>query len=404
MNNYVDLKQVIWVASRPPIPPFTGITLKTLSGVSALVKRYSVQIVTFVHPSEMKEVSSTFSSYWQPYNQVQLNLASIGAKSSALESMLRHRFQFGLGLERSDINEVLQTLKWDSPDKLVLFDDIVLAPLLKRYGCNALISPHDCISEMFRSHYRMAPFGKGKAKLFTQYRIARSYESHLYQSALLTHLVTQRDRVLLEHINPHARYHVVPNQIPDTPNYIVRSSESWDILIWADLTIPAIASSVRQCLEMLRPYAQNTLRILLVGRAPIEESSAILSRDTLSHFDYSRFIEDDNGAARGARVVLVPDIGGAGIKNRCLSILASGQCLACLYSQMEGIEKAADIGAINAFSLSDLIPKILRTLEANAEIPIAKLGQRICCDLFSTKTIEQEWQQMLERAQVVKFA
>lgn len=404
MNNYVDLKQVIWVASRPPIPPFTGIKLKTLSGISALAKRYSVQLVTFAHPSEKEKVSSALSSYWQPHNQVQLNLASVKTKSSILESILRQRFQFGLLLERSDIDWILKSLSWNSSDKLILFDDIVLAPLLMRYGRNALISPHDCISAMFRSHYQTVPLGKVKAKLFTQYRIARFYESRFYQSALLTHLLTQRDRVLLEHINPHARYHVTPLQIPHAPNYTLRSSESWDILIWADLAIPALVSAVRQCVERLRPYAQNALRIMIVGRVPVEEIGQILPLDTLSHFCYSRFIEDDKGAARRARVVLIPDVGGAGIKTRCLSILASGQCLACLYSQMEGIEKAADIGAINAFSLSDLIPKIIRILESNAETPIANLGQKICRDRFNTETIEREWQQMLERAQVVKFA
>ena len=402
MINHIELEQIIWVASRVPVPPFTGVILKPLTGISALAKKYSVQVVTFAHASEMERTASAFSAYWGSNPNVHLNLVAPGKKPSVAESLLLRRFQFGLELERSSIHTVLDKLTWNSPNKLVLFDDIVFAPLLTRYGHNALISPHDCISAMFRCHYALVPLGIKKARLLTQYWIAHTYESRFYQSALVTHLITQRDRVLLEQINPFARYHVASIQIPNSPDYTAASSESWDILIWADLTIPAIANAVRQSLDLLRPYAQNGMRILLVGRAPSDQAHNILSQNSTLGFHYSRFIEDDQGAARRARVVLVPDLAGAGIKTRCLSTLANGLCLACLYSQMEGIERAADVGAINAFTLPALISKIIHILQANKEQEIANRGQTICRDLFNPEGIDHEWQQMLERAQVIK--
>lgn len=103
MINPIELEQIIWVASRVPVPPFTGVILKPLTGISALAKKYSVQVVTFAHASEMERTASAFSAYWGSNPNVHLNLVAPGKKPSVAESLLLRRFQFGLELERSSI-------------------------------------------------------------------------------------------------------------------------------------------------------------------------------------------------------------------------------------------------------------------------------------------------------------
>lgn len=399
------LPKIIWVAARPPVPPFSGITGKTLCGLDALSAYTEVDLVTFVDRLFLERCKCALYEYWgdRPISFHILPKREIHAIHS-LYAITRRRFSSGLIFPAELLAAKLTELKWHSFDRLVIFDDIVLAPFGRQYGHNAILSPHDCMSRMFFSHFKLQPFSFHKFRKLLQFMIAREYEKKFYHHFLLVHVITQRDRVLLQQINPSARYHVVPNSDLLNPGLIRNWDSSWDILIWGDLSIPSCALGAREFLT----YAQKNHRVagarkLLVGRVSAKEALRLLGQEIMTQITYSPQLEDETGYIRSAKIIVIPDLGGAGIKNRVVNVLSSGLCLACLISQMEGVEAIADRGAINAATMRELVAKIAWALETQEYKQIANRGQRLYQEYYSLESIRKLWRETLERALSVRY-
>jgi hypothetical protein len=397
--------RVVWVASRPPIPPFSGPTSKSLCGIDALARVSQVHVVTFAAESDRTRTASLFESFWGNRRSISCQILSYGPRTGALRSVLDRRFQFGSAIARSSLPTVLTELDWSNPACMLVFDDIVLAPFAPTYGRNAIVSPHDCMSEMFRSHYRLSPSSRDRVKYFLQYRIAKVYEQQFYHRALLVHVIADRDRIWLQQINPRARYHVVQNADLLNPGFTRTESDDWDVMIWGDLRIGSIARGAKEFLAAAAaidtPWLLNT-KVLVVGRVPEVQAQKILGPTLSALVRYSVHLEDTNGKLQQARITVVPDIGGAGIKNRCVNILASGRCLACLYEQMEGIEQVWDVGAINATDNSELVKKVRSVLDEGTYQRIGDAGKAIYEQHYSTSYIQDQWAMMVKRALAVR--
>lgn len=393
---------IIWVAAKPPIPPFSGPTLKALNGIRVLSSVTKVEVVSFESTHRLEEVTAACRAFWRG-QPVTFHILAHGHRVGAVRAALARRFQSGTMVEGSRLRETLASLSWESLTSLVLFDDIVFAPLMHRYGRNALLSPHDCMSQMFWSHYRLSTSPQVALKLYLQYLIARHYEERFYHLPLLVHVVTNRDRVWLESINAGARYHVAPHADPGDLSWETTGVYSYDLLIWANLGIDAIARSVRRFLRIAEEDAEwmSKTRTILVGRVSAEEAKSILS-DSLSLIEYAPYLEDGEGRFRQARITLVPDLGGAGIKTRCSAVLASGGCLACLYPQMEGMELACDHGAINAATLEELLFKVKTSLREGSYTDIASRGRTILETDYGSHQVRKSWLDMIQRALVIR--
>lgn len=398
-NNF---PKIIWVASRPPIPPFSGSTSKSLCGIAALSEVTSVKVVSFVEREKKVQCECTFNNFWKERVNG-INWVEYGPQSSSLSAAISWRFKFGVQIENSYLHSVLDGLSWKSPDNLLIFDDIIFAPLMTRYGTNAILSPHDCMSKMFWSNLRGSKIKMGTVKYLLQGMIARHYESTFFNKALLIHVVTQRDRVWLEAINTKAKYAVVPNSDLLNPGFTGISQNNWDVLIWGNMGIRSISYGVKVFLDAARKQGwlkQNT--IMLAGRVAAKYAQKIIGEDLFSLVTYMPNLEDNNGKLQHAKITVIADVGGAGIKNRCVNILSSGKCLACIYSQMEGIEKACDLGAINATTLAELADRVKKALHEETWMKYAKIGQDIYKQEYSENVIQKLWANMVERAIMIR--
>lgn len=399
----LKLPRIIWVAARPPVPPFDGANLKTYFGLTALASVAELDVVVFANRAEQGEVRRRFEQFWSDAS-IRLRVLEYGPKAAPVKALLQRRFRLGMTVERSDLRSVLNDMEWRSPERLIIFDDIIFAPLTEEYGSNAVLSPHDCISEMFLSHAVYSFSRREALKYRVQSHIARHYEESFYHLPLLTHLVTERDRILVQKINGQARCHVIPNA--DLPSLTAVRPEScnWDVLVWADLRIASAARGVQAFLEAWyqRGNRSATATMALAGRVPRREAERLLGKRLLASVDYTPLLEDESGTIRHAKVTVVPDFGGAGIKNRCLSILATGKCLACLYLQMEGVDKLCDRGAINASSMKELVRRITVALESQSYAQIAATGEAAYRRDFSESRIREMWITMVQRALAVR--
>jgi hypothetical protein len=399
------LRKIIWVASRPPIPPWSGALLTTLSGIHAAASATEVRVIAFADEAEREAITAAFHAYWngQP---VTLDLVPNGPRAGVARSLLRRRFQLSSMLETPALRAALYRTEWSQPSRLVVFDDIVFAPLLTEFGSNAIMSPHDCVSRMFLSHFRAVRFSRWAPKLYLQYLVALRYEAAYYHLALLTHFVTQRDRMALESINPRARCHVVSYGEWAAVKGDRAADRVWDVLVWVDLAIPALARNTRDLIELARrdPAWWSGLNVILVGRVPPAQAEHAIGGAAWKSVEYARYLEDADGRIKRAKIVLIPDAGGAGIKSRCLSVLAAGQCLACLYSQMDGLECVCDRGAINAFQPQDLLAGIRTALRENSFPELARTGASIFQQRYSRDIVRQGWLELIERAVAVRTA
>lgn len=396
------LPTIVWVAARPPIPPFSGITSKTLCGLRALSAQTEVDLVTFADGSLIEKIQGMLCEYWRglPFS---FHILPTKSRVSKFRAIAKRQFYSGLLFDLDLLAIKLNQLKWYSPDHLILFDDILFAPCGRKYGFNAILSPHDCMSQMFLSHFKLQPFSFAKLRKFFQYIVARKYEKEFYHYFLLVHVITQRDRILLQHINPFARYHVVPNSDLLNPGLVRDWNSPWDILIWGDLSIPSCAHGTREFLRYLRENEKLVrASTILIGKLSKKEALKILGHEAMGQIAYSTRLEDESGRIRSAKIIVIPDLGGAGIKNRIVNVLASGLCLACLISQMEGVEVIADRGAINAVTMEELVKKIAYVLDTREYERIANMGQGLYENFYNLKANYRLWREMIERALSVR--
>ncbi|MHA1381549.1 MAG: hypothetical protein ACTSRG_24545 [Candidatus Helarchaeota archaeon] len=394
-----SLPNIIWIAARAPVPPFSGTTGKTLCGINVLSSETNINLVTFSNLKDIDSVSSDFNEYWKN-KSISLHLLNFGDKSGFIRALIFRKFLFGNMIESSSLFNLLNELEWGNPKNILLFDDIILSPLIEKFGSNAILSPHDCMSSMFKSHFKNSLVGLKTFRYYYQYIIAKRYEQRFYHKALLIHLITQRDRILLERINSSARYHVIPNADLLNPGFHKNKPNKWDIMIWGDLRIGSIVRGAKEFLRLISEDSnwKKEVKIILIGRVALEKAKKIIGRKYLYNVTYSPFLEDENGQVRHAKITVIPDIGGAGMKNRCVNILATGKCLACLYHQMEGIEEASDIGAINGVDTRELLKKVRSALDENLYREIGEKGYAIYQEKYDIKKVRKLWIDMICRA------
>jgi len=358
-----------------------------------------VDLITFAQKDSQAETQLKLQDFWKD-RPVNPHLIEYGERANAIEAALAGRFQFGTMVELSALSSVLDELNWDNPNHLLVFDDIVLAPFALKYGRNAILSPHDCISKMNYSHFRLSPVGLAAAKYYSRHLIARRYEKRYYHLALLVHLITHEDRIWMQQINSRARYHVIPNADLLNPGFVKTEPCPWDIMVWGDLRISSIARGAKEFIRMLAQDWRwvESHKIILIGRVSRASAERIIGEPLLSTIAYSPLLEDKAGRLQHAKITVVPDIGGAGTKNRCVNLLSSGKCLACLYPQMEGIDKACDQGAINASNMEELVFFVKRSLEDGSYLSISEKGETIFKREYNLESIRQLWNEMVQRA------
>ena len=160
--------RILWVAMQPPIPPFSGATLKSLCGLQALASVTEVELITFADVGERAAVQGALDAFWRD-KLIRWHLIDYGPRASWLAALFTGRFQVGMRVERSRLLELLSELGWDRRDRLLMLDHIALAPLAVTYGRNAILSPHDCMSEMFLSHFRLLPAGVDALRKYMQF-------------------------------------------------------------------------------------------------------------------------------------------------------------------------------------------------------------------------------------------
>jgi len=143
-------------------------------------------------------------------------------------------------------------------------------------------------------------------------------------------------------------------------------------------------------------------RKILIGKVSKGEAEVIIGKNMMMQIEYSPRLEDESGHIRSAKIVLIPDIGGAGIKNRVVNVLSSGLCLACLLPQMEGVEAVADRGAINAVTVKELVERMAWALQTGKYKQIAETGQRIYHNYYNLDLNYRLWREMIERALAIR--
>lgn len=379
--------------------PYSGGTLKAYWALRALSAVTPTRLVTFAPAESAPTIRERLCALWSAEG-IRPHVLVRPPLPSALSAMTQGRFQTGLAIERSGIAAWLAQQLAADPVSLILFDDIVFAPLLDRYDERALIAPHDCISYMLATHARSALPRPAALRIGIQSRIARSYERRWYHKALVTQAVTPLEKQRLAKVNPLARFEVASFRHDPGPISLPPDRFDADLLIWADLGVPSIAEGARRFLTayLSRARHQASARPLLVGRIPVDRARRLLGAAAMKAVRYDERREDPQGALRHGKITVLPDVRGAGLKSRALSVLSSGSCLACCSDQMAGLEWAADIGAINAASPEGLAAALVARLDCGGWEAIASRGAELYAVNMSEEAVARQWVTLVRRA------
>lgn len=393
------LPTVVWIASRPPVLPAEGITSTSTGALRALSGVTRVRLVTFADHKNIAATHRHLSRDWPGLDAAPV-VVSRRPPSSSLSAAARGQFRLSFSYSTPAFDDSMSKIEWWRPDRLLVFDDILLAPKCRTYGSNAILSPHDCMSALFQSHARLATSGVKWLRNKVQALVAYAHERRYYHLALLVHVVTNRDRVLLERINPLARYHVIPNPPSNQTTSFSCQRPGFDVVVWADLRTDALISDTRTVLLRLRehvsPFRQR--RIGLAGRVSTPDAARLLGPGILGGITYGQRLEDlAEGDVLRTAVLVVPDSAGAGMKNRCVDALSNGACLGCLYSQMEGLDDYQDIAAINAPTVSGLCRRIAIALEDGSYVRKAERAGMITAERRDAGR-RARWLTAIERA------
>ncbi len=392
---------IVWIAAHAPVPPYTGGKLKTRTALTLCAEHVHIHVITFAAQESINAVRNELTREWGSYG-VAVTVLPLREGSNSITA-LRHRKL--LTTTRLPLEEVLEQMKQlggTCETGLVILDDIALAPMLSYCGMHTLFSPHDCISAMELSSLHQMAVGPRWLRQYLQYIVSLHYERTYYHNSLLVHLVTDRDRKNLLDVNAACRCHVVPYRDDSVTRSNARDKFTHDVVIWTDLNRDGLLQGTIGFVREALRGSLNERKVLIVGKVTSQEALQKLRTTIPSNWEYSRLLEDDQGAFRYGRVTVVPDIGGAGIKSRILNVISRGDCVAALYEQMSGIDGLADVGALNSFSMNGLVKLVERALDDGSWEQIGLTGQAMLDEEMNETVLRRKWLDMIVRAMTIK--
>lgn len=227
-------------------------------------------------------------------------------------------------------------------------------------GLPAIITPYESYSLYLQRAIGQRPF---HPLLPFQYWMARSFERWMFAPYRRVVVVAERDRQMLQKINPALRIDVIPNGIDLDYFSPARAQREPTALIFTgnfEYT-PNVDAALRLARDIL-PRVQAHLpeaQLWLVGNAPSQELQALAGeRITVTgHVPDMRFY-----LAR-ATVFVSPLRLGAGIKNKVLEALAMNLPVVATPLSVDGIRVQDGESALIASSNDEIAGAVVRLLQ-----------------------------------------
>lgn len=180
-----------------------------------------------------------------------------------------------------------------------------------------------------------------RSKTRLRYRLALRGERRALRNADGALAISETDREFLQRLLPGARIEVVPNGVDtdyfapqDVPETLGRLAFVGDMSFRPN--VEGALFLVREILPRLLGE-DSRIRLFLVGRDPAAEVLALAEHEAVR---VTGSVPDVRPYMAGAGVVVVPLLGGSGVRNKTLEAMAMGRAVVSTSMGVEGLDVA----------------------------------------------------------------
>ncbi len=383
---------LVVTCDEPPVPPLNGNNRKIHDVLRALAPEYALEVVAYPTSPEQR---AALLAYWQGSEITWHFLArrTRGRHARALRQQLSLPT-----VTRDFVAEaavVQQAVRRGVPCR-VLVDLISGSPLCTRVPEGVLVSGHDCMSHFWKCMAAWAGSARERWVARVRRHFALQAERRFYHRAARVHVVSSLDARELARINPAARTVVIPLGGKSADPRLLQPeavrSGGW---IWGNLAFGPIASGARSLLAAMAETPTAWSGWTLVGALPEAEARRRLPELAMLNLAYAARVPHLEAGLGALRTVVLPDLSGAGQKNRCLDALSHGCCVVGLAEVFRDFPGEAGRHYLEAKSPADLAT-LLRNLSPTRAAELGREGQALFESHFTMTALADRWRAALD--------
>lgn len=279
----------------------------------------------------------------------------------------------------------------------LLLDNNLVAPLARYFASGVVVSGPDCMSRLFGQVARHARSPRERWHNRVRSWFAWNNERRWYHLAEVAHVVSRMDGEALSRVNPRADIRVIPLGLAGPRDDALRP---WAArrggVVWANLDFAPTRAGVLQLIESAQARSPGALRgWTLLGKSTPDAAVAMLPGLTTSGLRYLSWCEDITGLLGSSRVVVCPDVGGAGQKNRCLDAMAHGCVAVGLPEIFRDSGGQSGRHYLEVSSLADVLDA-LKAVDGDRGAAISVQAKSLFESRFSHKALASTWSAMLD--------
>lgn len=373
-----------------PVPPLNGNNRKVHDIIKALCGHYQLHVVVYPRATDDE---AALHSYWGGSGVI-LHFIQRRTKGRHFRAVL-HQLSLPTVTRNFQAEcEIVRQVLIGDPEAKVLIDLISGSPLCRYLSGGVVISGHDCMSHFWKEMGRWAPDRGSIIKAYVRRRFALQAERKFYHLAHHVHVVSRLDEQELLHINPKARYVVIPLGGPsaDEKN-LLPHCDRYGGIIWGNLDFPPIAQGLHRLLEGIDPGLRLT-GWKLIGGLPKSTALARFPLIAALGLEYISRAADLEKILGSVRYLVLPDLAGAGQKNRCLDGLRHGCCVVGLPEVFRDLPGQLGREFIQ-FESPEEMGRNWPDLVRHDSAMIGAAGRKLFQQHFTIETLGARWRELI---------
>jgi glycosyltransferase involved in cell wall biosynthesis len=379
-----------------PTPPFSGANHKIHDVIWALQDVYRLEVLVYDPDPSYRDA---LRDYWtgplvqtrvvQPCGQALEFRALI---AGTLRTALMRDFR----LERSWIEEIAR----DTKAAVLIVDGLSGLPIVEYYPRGVIASVHDCMSRYYLAQRNRSRDWREWLMWTARRRGALTLERRYLHRASAVHVVTQEDADLLRAVNPGAKTGVVPigsfGQPAPFAGAEASSGSPSPVLTWGDLASPPVREGFRALISVPDWVALLAWGgVTVLGRVPAASFDAEFP-SVRGQVRYVERVDDLDSFVSGFQVVVLPDLGGTGQKNRCFDALRLGRCVAGLAEVFRDLPESAARYYLLCKTGDELARRVLNVLRDGTYQEVGSRAARLFAEHLGPESFRAKWVEVVE--------
>jgi glycosyltransferase involved in cell wall biosynthesis len=392
--------RILFVLQEFPYPVSNGIRWKPFGLLKALSSEHECHVLSFADTSS----ESAVEDFRKECPKVKV-LGIYRPRGGSLLTKLRGLFAVGLPSAgpystdgfRNAIRLALTASKYD----VVHIDMINLVQYANSAtNCSVLLSVNDAISLGYLNTARHSSSPLVWARLRLAAKIISRYERRAYRGRVV-HVVSPADRNYLKQLCPSAQVEVVPLTVDSSylrDNCYTGGEGPKIVTVPAKFVLPGAAKAtlrfLREAQELLREK-RSSVELRVIG--PGASLAFRQSLTGLTNVKYLGWVEDYSKALALSDVIVFPETGGAGTKNRHLQAMALSKPVIMTQEAIDGLGVVPGKHCLVGQTPEQLVECLAFVLDDYPRAAaIGRMGRAFVEEHHNVHTVAREWGTLYE--------